>query len=183
MESNSSIPTKSKIPGIKERINLGLIAILIFVSVTSPFWHIFYERGASDGIFGFRTMREFLYSFGTHFILFGCSLFIFWFIYLLRDIDKKLRSIGNVVAGMFCSVSIYYLLYIFVYTSDPRYPDSFYEIAFTTGAVLSSLTIYLIFNYHRVNKLKIIKREAEAKKFEATALKFIDEINKSLLKN
>ncbi len=151
--------TKLRTQEIKEKVNLLLIGVLILVSITSPFWHIFFERGASDGIFGFKSMRTFLYSFGTHFILFGCSLFLFWFIYLSLNLEKRLKRIGNLVAGLFLSVSIYYLLFIFIDTSNSPYPDSYYEIAFSLGAIFSSIIIYLIFE--RKEKLNQIKTRKE----------------------
>jgi hypothetical protein len=57
------------------RIEFIVISILAFISTTLPFWHIAFEEGAEDGIFGFISMRVFSYSFSAHFTLFLVALF------------------------------------------------------------------------------------------------------------
>jgi len=108
-------------------IKLFIISIFSFICITSPFWHIFFEKGAGDGIFGFKSMRSFLYSFGTHFILFGCSVFLLMIINTIID-NKQLKYMGNLVGGGFCSVSIYYLMFVFFDMNTP-YPDYVHELA------------------------------------------------------
>ncbi len=57
------------------RIELIVISILAFISTTLPFWHIAFEEGAEDGIFGFISICVFLYSFSSNFTLFWLLCF------------------------------------------------------------------------------------------------------------
>lgn len=153
--------------------------MVAIIAATSPFWHIFYEKGASDGVFGFKTMRTFLYSFGTHFILFGCSLFFFWFISKVKSDDKNLIRVGNTVAGLFCSVSLYFLLFVFLPSNSP-YPKYVYQIAFIVASISASAIVCLVFNYQRVVMIRRSEHEEESKVFINSTRSFIEEISNNI---
>lgn len=171
------------------KVGLKLIRILclffiLFVSSTAPFWHIFFELGKQDGIFGFMTMRSFLYAFGVHFILFGFSIFMFWILQLIPDLSKKIetiKKIGNIGAFMYCSVSLYYLLFIFVDKKKP-YPDCYYEVASICFSLLSSFVIYKMFNFSDKMREYNRKKQIENEKFIRTSLEFINELNENIIK-
>ncbi|WP_299676368.1 hypothetical protein [uncultured Tenacibaculum sp.] len=156
---------------------------LLLVSASSPFWHIKFSKGMKDGIFGFSSLRSFLYSFGTHFILFGASIFFFWILHLIPNINKKVKKIkliGFLGIGLYCSVSIYYLLYVFIDTSNSPYPDYYYEIAFIFVSFLSSYIIFKVFNFlNYVNNVKY-DREEKTKKIIDYSIEFINEASKKL---
>ena len=163
------------------RIELIVISILAFICITLPFWHIAFEEGAEDGIFGFTSMRAFLYSFGTHFTLFSCSVFLLLIINVFVDADKQLKTISNIIGGGFCSVSVYYLLFVFITRHKP-FPDYAYEIAFISTSILASIVIVKIFKLQFKLRKKIIEDRKASKAFINTALNFIDEINETLVK-
>lgn len=143
------------------------LTLILFITSTSPFWHIFFEKGVDDGVFGFRSMRSFLYTFGTHFILFGISVFMFWILQLIPNLNdkiKRVKIIGNTGVIIYCSVSIYYLLYVFVDTSNP-YPDYYYEVAFVFTSLAISLLIYF---YTKYNKTTIQRLEEDNQKAQST---------------
>ncbi|CAL2107478.1 conserved membrane hypothetical protein [Tenacibaculum sp. 190524A02b] len=168
-----------------DKVKILFLSSILIISITSPFWHIYFEKNATDGIFGFRSFRSFLYSFGTHFILFGFSVFMYWVLQLIPNLNDKIKTakyIANIGIGMYCAVSIYYLLYIFINTSNSPYPDYFYEIAFTSVSLLSSFIIYQVFKQLERTKEAVRKNEDERKKFVETSLEFIKEINESIAK-
>ncbi|OEK07705.1 hypothetical protein A8C32_16765 [Flavivirga aquatica] len=165
-----------------------MIAIFSFISITAPFWHIFSQKGVGDSFLGFKTIRSFLYTFGMHFALFGCSIFSFWAINIKSKTEKQIdniskikRNILNIIACTYCSVSIYYLLYTFIDTNSP-YPDYYYEIAFIVGAIVVSVIILFFFNLQIKIRDRKDKFEKESEYFLGTALNFIDEINHSIIK-
>jgi len=178
---------KSKIPEIDNyKVNLKVIVFLILlllISASSPFWHIEFSKESEETFLGFYNFRNFLYSFGTHFILFGASVFFFWILYLIPDLDdtiKKIKKIGNIGIGLYCSVACYYLFYIFVDPSNSPYPDYYYEIAVILVSLVTSFLIYKIFNFMSyINNLKI-ERDADTKKIIQLSKEFIDEASKKL---
>ncbi len=162
-------------------VEMMVIALLSFVCVTAPFWHIFYKQGAEDGVFGFPSMRSFLYSFGVHFALFGCAVFLLLVVNRITDSNKRFRTVGNIIGGGFCSVAVYDLLYVFITKHDP-FPDYMYEIAFITISILFSVLIVLVFQLQFRAKQKLMKEREASKAFINTALGFIDEINHTIVK-
>jgi len=179
---------KSSTQEIKEnRVNIKVIVLLVLlllVSASSPLWHIKFSRNVDDGIFGFPTMRSFLYSFGTHFILFGASIFFFWILHLIPNINKKIKRIkviGNLGVGLYCSVSCYYLLYVFIDSSNSPYPDYYYEIAFVTVSIVISIIIYKVFDFFTyLNTLKH-ERDESTKNIINYSMDFINEASKKLI--
>ncbi len=184
------IKTKLKTQEIKEKNNtinikvIVLLVLLLLISSSSPFWHIKFSKKASDGIFGFSTMRSFLYSFGTHFVLFGASIFFFWILHLIPNIDdriKKIKRIGNLGVGLYCAVSCYYLLFVFIDSSNSPYPDFYYEIAFITISIIVSFIIYRIFRFLSYLKTLEEERQSNSKNIIKLSRDFINEASKKLI--
>ena len=181
-EVNTATPrTTVKAVLLFDTVEMVIIALLSFVCVTSPFWHVFFEEEANDGRFGFSTMRSFLYCFGAHFALFGCAVFLLLVVNRITDSNKRFRTVSNIIGGGFCSVAVYDLLYVFITKEDP-YPDYMYEIAFITTSILFSIVIVLVFQLQFKAKQKVIQDRKASKAFINTALNFIDEINETLVK-
>lgn len=161
-----------------------LLALLLLTSASSPFWHIKFPSNTSDGIFGFTSLRSFLYTFGTHFILFGASIFFFWILHLIPNINKKIKivkKIGHLGVGLYCSVSCYYLLYVFIDSSNSPYPDYYYEIAFIVTSIIVSFIIYKVFNFFEyLNKLKY-ERDKKTDNIIKLSQDFINEASKKLV--
>ena len=171
---------KSKIHETKATDNLSFLLILLFSisAITSPFWHIFYERGADDGVFGFSSMRSFLYTFGSHYILFGASVFMFWLIGFIKDKGKFFNYFVSSIAILFSSVSLYYLVYIFIPSNSP-YLDYMYEICILACSIAISLAIFFLFQFYRSSKLQ---EKKETDEFISNSFRFIDEVNNALIK-
>lgn len=189
MKKNLLIKMKLSYQQIREKNNINtkvivLLVLLLLISASSPFWHIEFSKEAKDGVFGFPTMRSFLYSFGTHFILFGASIFFFWILYLIPNIDEKIKrvkKIGNLGIGLYCAVSSYYLLFIFIDSSISPYPDYYYKIAFTVVSIIVSFIIYKIFHFFSyVNTLKE-ERNTATKNIIKLSRDFIDEASRKLI--
>jgi cell shape-determining protein MreD len=174
-----NVPIKAVL--LFDTLEMVIIALLSFVCVTAPFWHIFYKEGANDGVLGFSSMRSFLYTFGVHFALFGCAVFLLLVVNRITDSNKRFRTVGNIIGGGFCSVAVYYLLYVFITKDDP-FPDYMYEIAFIVTSVVFSVLIVLVFRLQFRAKQKQLQEREASKVFIDTALGFIDEINHTIVK-
>lgn len=170
-----------------KRINIKVIVLLVLLlltSASSPFWHIEFPKGKNDGVFGFSSMRSFLYSFGTHFVLFGASIFFFWILHLIPNIDdriKKVKRIGNLGVGLYCAVSCYYLLFVFIDSSNSPYPDSYYKIAFALISIMVSFIIYRIFRFLSYLKMLEEERQSNSKNIIKLSRDFINEASKKLI--
>ena len=135
-------------------------------------------------MFGFKSMRSFLYAFGTHFILFGFSVFMFWVFQLIPsqdDLVKKIKRIGNLGISVYCSVSIYYLIYIFIDKSNSPYPDYYYEIGVIFVSLFATYVLYRIFKFMgEVREINTLHRK-ENEDFMKKGMEFIDMLDKKAL--
>lgn len=168
---------KLKTQGTRDNIYLVLLIMFSLSAITAPFWHIFFEKGADDGLFGFSSTRSFLYTFGTHYILFGLSMFTFWVIGFIPDKNLSVKRLSYMINILFCSVALYYLFYVFIDSNSP-YPDYVYEIANITCSLFISFLIFKLFNNYRIKRLQ---EKKEADEFVENAFSFINEVNKSLI--
>ncbi len=108
---------------------------------------------------------------------------MFFILQLIPNLNRTIRrikSIGNLGAGLYCSVSIYYLLYVFIDTTNDPYPEVFYEIAFITLSIVSSFLIYKIFKFFEEVKEENRKKQIANDKFVKTSLELLGEINKTI---
>lgn len=160
-----------------------MIFLLVFLSSTSPFWHIKFEPGVKNGVFGFSSLRSFFYTFGTHFILFGASVFFMWILHLIPNVDeltKKVKKIGYIGVLIYCSVSIYYLLYVFIDTSNSPYPDSYYEFTFILLSMIGAGLTYKVFRLFEYVKTQRAIKEKDTEEFINSSLELMDELKKGL---
>ncbi|MEN1784655.1 MAG: hypothetical protein AAGF77_05890 [Bacteroidota bacterium] len=128
-------------------------------------------------------MRSFLYSFGTHFALLGSSLLTFWVVYQVEFASRLVKKAVIYFCGLYFSIAVYYLLFVFIDTTVSPYPDYVYELAFIATALGAAFATSLLFKYSKKIKIQRQQREVEAKRFEQNALQFIEEVNSSFIKN
>lgn len=118
---------------------MGTVAL---IGGTAPFWHIWADRGSTDEFMDFPNLRRFLSAFGTYFAFFCSSSFFFWIKNFIDPQYIKIIRIINVLGGTFLSISIYFLLWVFIPYSD--FPSYVYDIVFAIAAVFIAYGIYLL---------------------------------------
>ncbi len=153
MESNLSTKkiTKTQRPKTTKAINpklsgfSKLIGVVVLLGATAPFWHIWFDQNSENKFLGFKNLSVFLSAFGTYFAFFCASSFFFWIKNFIDPQYKDVIKIINIIGGVFVSISVYFLLWVFNPHSD--FPSYVYHIVFVIIAVLIAYAMYLLNNF------------------------------------
>jgi len=122
------------------KILLFLIGGVAVIAATSPFWHIFFSKSDRVKFINFTNVRRFLYSFGNHFALFGCSIFLLFVKNYIAEEFRAIKSFISVIGGLFLAISIYFLAWCFKPSS--LYPNWVYEVSFVVAGLVSAIAAY-----------------------------------------
>ncbi|WP_281989851.1 hypothetical protein [Aquimarina aggregata] len=140
MSKKHSKPIKTKWFHLEIEVN-KIINIIIIIGVVAaaiaPFVHILFPKGASEKVFGFPSMRVFLFSIGLPISLFILSLFIAFLSNFieLKEFKKTMR-IGSIC---FLFTSSYFIIWTFWYRDD--FNIYFYYAAMVIVSIFASFAI------------------------------------------
>lgn len=129
----------------------------VVVAAIAPFVHIFFPKESSVKVFGFPSMRVFLFSIGLPISLFILSLFIAFFSNFieLKDYRNSMR-VGSIC---FLFTSTYFIIWTFWYRDD-------FDIYLYYGAmvVASSFASFAISKLLRSITNKLLKLKSISEK-------------------
>ncbi|MFD2188014.1 hypothetical protein [Aquimarina celericrescens] len=142
--------------GISKFINL-IIILGVIAGAIAPFLHILFPRESSEKIFGFPSMRVFLYSIGLPISLFILSLFIAFFANLIEL--KEYRKSMKIGSMCFLFTSSYFIIWTLWYRGD------FNIYAYYSAMILASLLAsYAISTFLRSTTKKITQLKSISEK-------------------